>query len=165
MDYSPPDFSVHGISQARILEWVAISISRGSSQLRIEPTSPALARVFFTTEPLRKPLSLTLQFFVKDIISFQLSSVQLFSHVQLFVTPWITACQASLSITNSQSWVNSLHEVAKVLEFQPQHQSFQWTPRTGLLQDGLVGSPCSPGDSQESSPAPQLEPSKTNFYS
>ena len=30
-------------------------------------------------------------------------------------------------------WVNYLHEVAKVLEFQPQHQSFQWTPRTGLL--------------------------------
>ena len=29
-------------------------------------------------------------------------------------------------------WVNCLHEVAKVLEFQPQHQSFQWTPRTGL---------------------------------
>ena len=30
-------------------------------------------------------------------------SVQLLSHVQLFVTPWIAACQASLSITNSQS--------------------------------------------------------------
>ena len=30
-------------------------------------------------------------------------------------------------------WVNSLHEVAKALEFQPQHQSFQWTPRPGLL--------------------------------
>ena len=30
-------------------------------------------------------------------------------------------------------WVNSSHEVAKVLEFQPQRQSFQWTPRTGLL--------------------------------
>ena len=30
-------------------------------------------------------------------------------------------------------WVSSSHEVAKVLEFQPQHQSFQWTPRTGLL--------------------------------
>ena len=29
-------------------------------------------------------------------------------------------------------WVNSLHEVAKVLEFQLQHQSFQWTPRTDL---------------------------------
>ena len=42
----------------------------------------------------------------------------------------------------------------KVLEFQLQHQSFQWTPRTYLLQDGLVGSPCSPRDSQESSPTP-----------
>ena len=29
-------------------------------------------------------------------------------------------------------WVNSSHEVAKVLEFQLQHQSFQWTPRTDL---------------------------------
>ena len=40
-------------------------------------------------------------------------------------------------------WVNSSHEVAKVLEFQLQHQSFQWTPRTDLLQNRLVGSPCS----------------------
>ena len=99
----------------------------------------------------------------------QFSSVQLLSHVQLFATPWITACQASPSISNSWSslrlmsielvlpsshlilcrpllllpliplssslfqWVNSSHEVAKVLEFQPQHQSFQWTPRTGPL--------------------------------
>ena len=31
MDCSPPGSSVHGISQAKILEWVAISISRGSS--------------------------------------------------------------------------------------------------------------------------------------
>ena len=81
-------------------------------------------------------------------------SVQLLSHVQLFATPWITAHQASLSVTNSQSllkrmsiesvmpsshlilsspsppapnpsqhqslfqWVNSLHQMAKVLELQ-----------------------------------------------
>ena len=30
-------------------------------------------------------------------------------------------------------WVNSLHKVAKVLEFQLQHQSFQWTPRTDFV--------------------------------
>ena len=30
-------------------------------------------------------------------------------------------------------WVSSSHEVAKVLEFQLQHQSFQWTPKTDLL--------------------------------
>ena len=46
-------------------------------------------------------------------------------------------------------WVNSSHEMAKVLEFQLQHQSFQRTLRTDLLQDGLVASPCSPRDSQE----------------
>ena len=54
-------------------------------------------------------------------------------------------------------WVNSLHEVAKVLEFQLQHQSFQRTPRADLLQNGLVGTPCSPRDSQESSPTPQFK--------
>ena len=40
MDCSPPDSSVHGISQVRILEWVAMSSSRGSSWPRIQPTSP-----------------------------------------------------------------------------------------------------------------------------
>ena len=94
-------------------------------------------------------------------------SVQLLSCIWLFETPWIAACQASLSITNSQSslklmsieavmpsshlilcrplllpaippsislfqWVTSSHEVAKVLELQLQHQSFQrnqgWSP-------------------------------------
>ena len=45
-------------------------------------------------------------------------------------------------------WVSSSHQVTKVLEFQLQHQTFQWTPRTDLLQDGLLGSPCSTRDSQ-----------------
>ena len=55
--------------------------------------------------------------------------------------------------SNSQS----LHQVAKVLEFQLQYQSFQWKFRTDLLKDGLDGSPCSPRDSQESSPTPQFK--------
>ena len=54
-------------------------------------------------------------------------------------------------------WVSSLHQVAKVMEFQLQHQSFQWTPRNDLPSDGLFGSPCSPRDSQESSPTPQCK--------
>ena len=45
----------------------------------------------------------------------------------------------------------------KIWEFQLQHQSFQWTPRTDLLEDRLVGSSCSPRDSQESSPTPQFK--------
>ena len=49
---SPPGSSVHGILQAGILEWVAMSSSRGYSSLRIEPTSlvsPGLADRFFST--------------------------------------------------------------------------------------------------------------------
>ena len=96
------------------------------------------------------------------------SSVQSLSHVWLFATPWTSACQASLSITNFRThthvhwvcdaiqpshpllspsppalnlsqyqglfkWVSSLHQLAWVLEFQLQHQSYQWTPRTDLL--------------------------------
>ena len=54
-------------------------------------------------------------------------------------------------------WVDSSHEVAKVLELQLQHHSLQITPRADLLQNGLVGSPFSPKDSQESSPTPQFK--------
>ena len=54
-------------------------------------------------------------------------------------------------------WVNSSHEVAKVLEFQLQYHSLQRNPRADLLQTGLVGRPCSPRDSQESSLTPQFK--------
>ena len=53
--------------------------------------------------------------------------------------------------------VSSSHQVSKVLEFQLQHKCFQWIFRTYLLKDGLVASPCSPRDSQESSPTPQFK--------
>ena len=44
--------------------------------------------------------------------------------------------------------------MAKVLEFQLQHHSFQRNPRADLLQNGQVGSPYNPRDSQEFSPTP-----------
>ena len=52
MDHSPPGSSVHGILQARILEWVAMPAFRRSSQPRDQThifMSPALAGGFFTT--------------------------------------------------------------------------------------------------------------------
>ena len=55
MDYSPPASSVHEISQARILEWVAISFSRGSSQPRDWTCVSCTAGRFFTPEPPGKP--------------------------------------------------------------------------------------------------------------
>ena len=53
MDSSPSGSSVHRISQARTLEWVAISFSRDLPDPGIEPatfTSPALSGGFFTTD-------------------------------------------------------------------------------------------------------------------
>ena len=51
MDCSPPVFSVHGISQARILRWVAISSSRGSSRPEDQTRISCMAGRFFTSEP------------------------------------------------------------------------------------------------------------------
>ena len=122
----------------------------------------------------------------------QFSSVQLLSHSWLFATPWTAGHQASLSITNSQNFLNSCpssqwhhpttscavipissiqsfpnqglfqlvicsRQMAKVLEFQLQRQSFQWIFRTDFLYDRLVGSLCSPRDSKESSPTLQFK--------
>ena len=62
-------------------------------------------------------------------------------------------------------WVSSSHQVAKVLELQLKQQSFQWTFRTDFLYDELVGSPCSPRDSQESSPTPQFKSINSSAHS
>ena len=121
------------------------------------------------------------------------SSVQLLSHVRLFVTPWTAEFQASLSISNSQS-LPKLMPIESVMPSnhlnlcrprlllpsilpsirvfsnesvlcikRPKYwnfsfsQSFQWIFRTDFFYDGLVGSPCSPRDSQESSLALQFK--------
>ena len=100
-DCSLSGYSVRGILQARILEWAAISFSRGSSWprgrtqvYRVSCTGMQALHHWATrdrpqtTEASDKP---------------QFSSVQSLSRVRLFVTPWIAARQAALSITNSQS--------------------------------------------------------------
>ena len=87
IDYSLPDSSVHGILPARILEWVAIPSSRGSSWPRDQTC------ISYVSCTGRQVLYHSVQF----------SSVQSLSRVWLPATPWITACQASLSITNSWS--------------------------------------------------------------
>ena len=55
MDYSPPSSSIHGILQARILEWVAMPSSRESSWPRNWTQVPPSAGRFFTAGPSGKP--------------------------------------------------------------------------------------------------------------
>ena len=65
MDGSPPVSSAHGISQARILEWVAISFSKGSSQPRDWTLISCTGRRFYTTEPPGKPHGYSYQFLIQ----------------------------------------------------------------------------------------------------
>ena len=74
-----------GILQARLLEWVAISFSRGSSQSRDRTWVSCTAGRFCTTESPEKP-----------IVSLLLLLLSRFSHVGLWVTLWTAAPQAPL---------------------------------------------------------------------
>ena len=80
---SPPGSSVHGILQARILEWVAISFFKGSSNPGIEPRSPALQADCLPSEPPGKP-------YVSNAVSQNLWACQLFkwyyfAYIRFFV--------------------------------------------------------------------------------
>ena len=92
MDYSPPGSFVHGISQARLLEWVTISFSRGSSHPRDQTQVPWLAGRFFTTEPPGKPLSFVC--LLIEEVSFLLEDMGL-SHLDC-MWHWICGCSCSL---------------------------------------------------------------------
>ena len=123
-------------------------------------------------------------------------SVQLLSRVWLFVTPWSAACQASLSITNSQSLLKlmSIESVMPsnhlilcyplllpsifpsirifsnklVLSIRwPKYWSFSISISPSNEYSGLilVGYPCSPRDSQESSPIPQFRSTNSSALS
>ena len=74
--------------------------------------------------------------------------------------PLSPSSPSAFSLSQHQSifqWIGCSHQVAKVLELQLQHQSFQWELRIDFLLDCLVWHHCCPRDSQESSPAPQFK--------
>ena len=72
------------------------------------------------------------------------------------VVPFSSCCQF-FPAGGLFQWVCSLHQVAKVLELQLQHQSFQWIFTIDFLKDWLVWPPCSPRHSQEFSAMPQFK--------
>ena len=113
-------FSVHGISQTRILQWVAIPLPgylpNPGTELE-SSVSPALQAALYLLSRhtqveeegiAQKTSSEWLFSRVKLYGIWWSSSVQLFSCVWLFVTPWAAARQASLSITSTQSLLKLL---------------------------------------------------------
>ena len=105
MECSLPGVSVRGIFQARILEGVAISSSRGIFPTQgWEVTSPALAGRLFTTEPLAKPTVNNALVHIQKSLRVNILRVCIicvlshFSCVRLFATLWTVANQAPLSM-------------------------------------------------------------------
>ena len=84
MDCSSPGSSVHGILQARILEWVTISFSKGSSQPRDQTLVPCIAGRFFTVWATREATTN----FQKEwmVFSLYLNSIFLVSQLILLTT-------------------------------------------------------------------------------
>ena len=176
MDYNPPGSFVHGILQARILEWVAMPSSRGSFWPRDQTCLSHVSCIGRWTLP-PAPLQFSCSVVSNSLrphepqhtrppcpaptpgVHSNSRPLSQWGHptISSSVVPFSSRPQSFPASGALFKRVSSSHQVAKVLEFQLQHQSFQWTPRTDLLQNGLVGSPCSPTDSQESSPTPQFK--------
>ena len=74
------------------VSWVSLGTPQGGTGAQITGGGQAMRVAVLSLRPSGRPLPLTL-----------ISSVQSLSRVRLFATPWTTARQASLSITNSQS--------------------------------------------------------------
>ena len=142
MDCSLPGSSVHGILQARILEWVAIPFSRtvclpfqfnGNTGVSVQfslvtQSCPTLCDPMNHNTP-GLPVHHQLLELTQTHAHRVGDAIQP-SH------PLLSPSPPALNLSQHQGlfqWVNSSHEVAKVLEFQLQHQSFQWTPKTDLL--------------------------------
>ena len=117
---SPPGSSVHAISQARILEWVAISSSRGSSQPGIKPTSPVspvLAGRFFTTKPFPIVMYGCESWTIKKAAHRRIDAFELWCWRRLLRVPW-TARRSNQSILKEISPEYSLEGLMLKLKLQ-----------------------------------------------
>ena len=94
MDCSLSRSSVYGIFQARVLEWIAISFSRGSSWPMDPVCIPCISCI---------DRRILYHWATRSAKQHDISSIQSLSHLQLFMTPWTATHQASLSIINSWS--------------------------------------------------------------
>ena len=94
----------------RILEWVAYPFLQG-----ILPKEESTWGLLHCSQIIYQ-----LSYEGSPYMPYQFSSVQSLSPVQLFVTPWAVACQASLSITNSQSLLK-LMSIGDGDAIQPSH--------------------------------------------
>ena len=94
MDCSPPGSSIHGIVQARILEWAAIPFSRGPFQTRDWTWVSCTEGRFFTVGAIKEALSTDVLLKVKCFVHYLVTSV---SPMNLFLMFFLLWCQCNQS--------------------------------------------------------------------
>ena len=114
-DYSLPGFSVHGISPARILDWVAISSSKGSSQPRDQTQVSWVSCIgrFFTTEPSGKPCTHTLTYV--EIRITRKADLSVYYLLKKYWFSWQYILCIILHIANNQDWRRQWHPTPVLL--------------------------------------------------
>ena len=155
MDDSLPGSSVPGIFQARILEWVAITSIRGFFQPREWTFLSCIDRqvLYHQCHPGRlhicccccsvmssfcNPMDCSTPGFPiqHHLTEFGQTHVYWVSDAIQTSHPLSSSSPLSLNLSQHQGlfqWVGSLHQVAKAVQLQLQHQSFQWILRTNFL--------------------------------
>ena len=160
MDYSPLCSSVHGMFQARIWSGLPFSPSGDLPDPGIKPISPCIGRwILYHWVTWEAHSRVPVQFssvqslscvWLCDPMNHSMPGLpvhhQLPESTQAHVHrvddaiqpshPPLSPSPPAPNLSQHQGlfkWVSSSNQVAKILEFQLQHQSFQWTPRTDLL--------------------------------
>ena len=155
MDGSPPGSSVHGILQPRILEWVAMPFSSGSSQPRGQ------THVFATpwSAAHQASLSITNSWSLLKLMSVE--SVMPSNHLilchallllpSIFPSIRVFSCESVLHIRWPKYWSFSF-------SISPSNEYLGLIPEFQFLYDWLVWSPCDPGNSE------RIRPSSSHFF-
>ena len=122
--YNPKDYIVHGILEGRVLEWVAFSFPRGSSQLRDEPRSPALKVRIISWATREAPNVTDLSLWSLWYLCFTLKKTSYFFHLFLLVGGWFmsTYDKTHCNVVKT-SYLSEFMQVIKTLSpnsFPPQ---------------------------------------------
>ena len=147
MDFSPPDSSVYGILQARILEWTAISFSRGSSWPRDQTWVSCTAGRFFTIWATKEALDSSLLVYKKVavyyiLILYTTTLLNLFINSNSFLVDFrIFYILSIISFANSDSFASSFPIWIPFISF-PCLISMTKTSNVMLKRNGENRQPC-----------------------
>ena len=125
MNHSLPGSSLHGISQATVLEWLAISSSRGYSWRRDWTQISSIGRWSFTTEPLGKPSNnASYHFFEYPLCARRCINSLICIILNLHIVPISQASPFTVKIMDTER-VSNLPKVKQLVSIRAEIWSFQ----------------------------------------